>query len=511
MVHGLGRAPGSGADARAVLHACTVRSHGDHRIAMAAAVGATAADGPVEVRGANAVAKSYPGFFADFLGLGGEASVEREAVAGEAFPPPGRTERPSGACQKGRDVRGRRDEGAGLAMSSTYGHSVRVQIFGQSHSAAVGVVVDGLPAGEPVDLEGIAAFMARRAPGGTPWSTPRKEADEVEVLSGLNPEGRTCGAPLALLIAQHQHPLEGLLRAPAQAASGPCRPYGVGTLARGAGRGGRGPLLGPAHRVRLRSRWRCACRSSAGAACTSAPTSPAWPASPMRHSTRSRSIPRALAAPGAKPFPVLDDEAGRAMQAAVAGARAGKDSVGGVVECAALGMPAGVGAPMFDGLENRIAQAVFGIPAVKGLEFGAGFAAAGLYGSQDNDPWRLGPDGRVRAATNNAGGILGGISTGMPLVFRAAFKPTSSIFLRQETVDVEEACEAELALVGRHDPCVAVRAVPVVEAACALALADALADDGLLGPVSDLGRDPAELRRLERLFGDRAGWFGSGA
>lgn len=395
-------------------------------------------------------------------------------------------------------------------MSSTYGHSVRVQIFGQSHSAAVGVVVDGLPAGEPVDLEGIAAFMARRAPGGTPWSTPRKEADEVEVLSGLNPEGRTCGAPLALLIRNtntRSKDYSELRRKP--------RP-GHADLTAWARWHGEQDVAGGGHfSGRL-----TACVCAAGAVCLQVLGRRGVHVG--AHLASVAGIPDAafdpvsldsetLAAPGAKPFPVLDDEAGRAMQAAVAGARAGKDSVGGVVECAALGMPAGVGAPMFDGLENRIAQAVFGIPAVKGLEFGAGFAAAGLYGSQDNDPWRLGPDGRVRAATNNAGGILGGISTGMPLVFRAAFKPTSSIFLRQETVDVEEACEAELALVGRHDPCVAVRAVPVVEAACALALADALADDGLLGPVSDLGRDPAELRRLERLFGDRAGWFGSGA
>ena len=196
------------------------------------------------------------------------------------------------------------------------------------------------------------------------------------------------------------------------------------------------------------------------------------------------------------------------MQAAIAGARAAGDSVGGVVECAALGLPAGVGSPLFEGLENRLAQAVFGIPAVKGVEFGAGFKAAELYGSQNNDPWVLDRHGRVRTAANDAGGILGGISTGMPVVFRAAFKPTPSIALPQKTVDVAEGSDADLAVKGRHDPCVAVRAVPVVEAVCALALADALADDGLLGPVDDLGRAPADKRRLESLFGDRSIWFG---
>ncbi len=395
-------------------------------------------------------------------------------------------------------------------MSSSFGHSIRVQVFGQSHSAAVGAVVDGLPAGEPVDLDALAAFMARRAPGGAAWSTPRKEADAVEVLSGLNPDGRTCGAPLALLVRNtntRSKDYSELRRKP--------RP-GHADLTAWARWHGEQDVAGGGHfSGRL-----TACLCAAGAVCLQVLARRG--VSVGAHLASVAGIddvrfdpvaldPATLSAPGAKAFPVLDDDAGRAMQAAVAGARAAKDSVGGVVECAALGMPAGVGAPMFDGLENRIAQAVFGIPAVKGLEFGAGFGAAELYGSQNNDPWRLGDDGRVRAASNNAGGILGGISTGMPLVFRAAFKPTSSIFRRQDTVDVEAGENAELAIVGRHDPCVAVRAVPVVEAACALALADALADDGLLGPVSDLGRDPAELDRLRRLFGDRAGWYGASA
>lgn len=390
-------------------------------------------------------------------------------------------------------------------MSSSFGHSIRVQVFGQSHSAAVGAVVDGLPAGEPVDLDALAAFMARRAPGGAAWSTPRKEADAVEVLGGLNPDGRTCGAPLALLVRNtnaRSKDYSELRRKP--------RP-GHADLTAWARWHGEQDVAGGGHfSGRL-----TACLCAAGGVCLQVLARRGVLVG--AHIASVAGIedaafdpvapdPADLAAAAGKSFPVLDDEAGRAMQAAVAGARAAGDSVGGVVECAALGLPAGVGAPMFDGLENRIAQAVFGIPAVKGVEFGAGFAAAGLYGSQDNDPFGVDADGRVRARSNNAGGILGGISTGMPVVFRAAFKPTPSIGLPQRTVDLEEGSDADLSVVGRHDPCIVPRAVPVVEAACALALADALADDGLLGPVSDLGRGPGELDRLRRLFGDRAGF-----
>ena len=385
-------------------------------------------------------------------------------------------------------------------MASSFGHAVRMQVFGQSHSAGIGVVVEGLPAGEPVDLEALAAFMARRAPGKNAWSTPRAEADAPEVLSGLNPQGRTCGAPLALLIRNTntrsgdyadvaRTPRPGHADMAAQA-----RWHGEQDVAGGGHFSGRLTACiclagGVALQLLARRGVRVGAHVAAMAGVADAPFDPV------------ALTPEALAAPGAKAFPVVDDEAGRAMQAAIAGARAAQDSVGGVVECAALGMPTGVGAPMFDGLENRLAQALFGIPAVKGVEFGRGFGVAELYGSQDNDPFVLDGRGRVRTATNNAGGILGGISTGMPVVVRAAFKPTPSIGLPQRSVDVGRCCEAELSVRGRHDPCVVPRAVPVVEAACAFALLDALADDGLLGRVSDEGRDAAELARIQSLFG----------
>ena len=174
-----------------------------------------------------------------------------------------------------------------------------------------------------------------------------------------------------------------------------------------------------------------------------------------------------------KAFPAVDEAAGEAMQAAIARARAQGDSLGGVIECAVLGLPVGLGDPMFGGMENRIAGIVFGIPAVKGLEFGAGFAAAKLRGSQNNDSYTV-KDGRIETRSNHCGGILGGITNGMPLVFRAAIKPTPSIAMEQDSVNLETLTEEKLRVGGRHDPCIVPRAVPVIEAAAAIAVYDAL-------------------------------------
>ena len=365
-------------------------------------------------------------------------------------------------------------------MGSSYGANVRVQIFGQSHSAAIGVVLDGLPAGEEVDLDALAAFMGRRAPGKADWSTTRKEADAPQVLSGLNPQGRTCGAPLAMVIENtntrskdyselKRKPRPGHADYPAQV-----RWCGEQDVAGGGHFSGRltAPLCA-AGGVCLQVLARRGIRVGAHIASIAG-----IPDTPFDALGVSATLFDEVAA---KALPVVDDASGLEMQSAIAGARAACDSVGGVIECAAIGMPAGVGAPMFDGLENRIAQIVFGIPAVKGLEFGAGFKAADLYGSQNNDPYRFDPEsGSVVATSNNAGGILGGISTGMPLVLRCAIKPTPSIALEQRTVDLEAGEDALLEIVGRHDPCIVPRAVPVVEAAVAIALADALAADGRL-------------------------------
>lgn len=356
-------------------------------------------------------------------------------------------------------------------MSSCYDGNLRVSIFGQSHSGGIGVVVDGLPAGERIDLDALQGFLSRRAPGGNAWSTPRREADAPEILSGLA-DGITCGAPLSAVIRNtntrsgdyaelrdvprpghadytahiryggHQDVaggghFSGRLTAPLCVAGGVC----MQILAR------RGVHVG-AHLLRI------------GDACD------------RRFSETDLSL-NELLAPAAKAFPVLDDEAGLRMQAEIQAAKDDLDSVGGEIECAAIGVPAGVGDPMFDGMENRIARIVFAIPAVKGVEFGAGFEVSRMHGSENNDPYRM-EDGEIRTRTNHAGGILGGITSGMPILFRAAIKPTPSIPREQDSVSLSRRQSATLAVRGRHDPCIAPRAVPCMEAAMAIAILDAL-------------------------------------
>lgn len=365
-------------------------------------------------------------------------------------------------------------------MPSTFGNALRVTVFGQSHSQAVGCVVEGLPSGHVVDMEALRRFIARRAPGQGPWTTPRKEADLPRVVSGLNPKGATCGAPLAVVIENtntrsrdydnlmavprpghadytawakwHGNQdvpggghFSGRLTAPLCAAGG----IALQVLAK------RGVRVG-AHLLSVAD-----VRDEPLCALDNAPASQA----------RLRAQLDALA--DGRTFPTIDDAAGKAMLAAIDDARRVLDSVGGVVECVATGMPAGVGSPMFDGIENLVARAAFGVPAVKGVEFGRGFEAARLRGSEDNDPYRM-VDGAVTPVTNNAGGALGGITTGAPVLFRMALKPTSSISRPQESVDLTSGSDATLEVHGRHDPCVATRAVPVAEAICALALLDAL-------------------------------------
>ena len=355
-------------------------------------------------------------------------------------------------------------------MSSEFGKILKVSVFGQSHGKAIGVLVDGLPAGEAVDLEELNAFLDRRRPGKGPLSTARKESDVPVFLSGLE-DGVTCGAPLCVQIANSDQrskdyselkdkprpghadytaavkwaghadmrgggQFSGRLTAPLCVAGGIAKQI----LAR------RGVFVG-AHLA-----------SVAGIRDVSFPLYP------------DRALFEAVAA---KEFPVLDDRAGEEMRAAILAAKNDLDSVGGVIECAAVGMPAGLGGPMFEGVENRLAMALFGIPAVKGVEFGAGFAAAGMRGSEHNDPFRM-ENGEIRAVTNHAGGILGGITSGMPIVARAAVKPTPSIGIRQETVSLSARENAQLTVHGRHDPCVAHRAVPVVEAVTAVVLLDLL-------------------------------------
>ncbi|WP_251158061.1 chorismate synthase [Caniella muris] len=364
-------------------------------------------------------------------------------------------------------------------MSSTIGTSVRCTVFGQSHSEAIGCVVEGLPAGFRPDMGRLARFMARRAPGRDPWSTPRREADAPRIVSGLNPDGETCGAPLCAIVANtntrgsdyeelRRVPRPGHADWPAQV-----RWEGFQDVAGGGHFSGRltAPLCvaGGICLQMLEERGiSVAAHLAEVAGVADEPLAYRLDAPGAEATLRAQMAVLADAA-----FPVLDAGAGEAMRAAVKEARAALDSVGGVVECVATGLPAGVGSPMFDGVENLLARALFGIPAVKGVEFGSGFRAASMRGSEHNDPYVPGARG-PEPAKNDAGGILGGLTTGAPLRVAVAVKPTSSIGRPQRSVDVATGEAAELRVRGRHDPCIAPRAVPVVEAVCALVLMDAL-------------------------------------
>lgn len=351
-------------------------------------------------------------------------------------------------------------------MASTFGKLLQISVFGQSHGAAIGVTMDGLPAGLPVEMDKLQAFLARRAPGQGAWATPRKEADAVEILSGLV-DGVTCGAPLTAVIRNtntrsgdyaglHDCPRPGHADYPAEV-----KYKGAQDAAGGGHFSGRltAPICiagGICLQLLAREGVLLAAHLASVGSAADTPFDPLRPELDQVY----------------KEFPVLSSEAGEAMRREIAAAKAEGDSVGGVVECAAVGLPVGLGEPMFGGMENRIAQMVFGIPAVKGVEFGAGFGAAKLRGSQNNDPYVM-ENSEIRAKTNHAGGILGGITNGMPLIFRAAFKPTPSIAKEQESVSLAALESKNLIVHGRHDPCIAPRAVPVVEAVAAVAIYDA--------------------------------------
>ena len=356
---------------------------------------------------------------------------------------------------------------------NTLGNKLKVTVFGQSHAPAIGCVVEGLPAGFAPDMERLGAFMARRAPGQNAWSTNRKESDIPEILSGLV-EGRTCGAPIAAVIRnsdQHSRDYSGLKRTPrpSHADYTALVKYGASYDVRGGGQFS-GRLTAPLCFAGGLALQALAERGVAVAAHISQ-IETVFDESP----DFARVSRETLEALPEKPFPVFRDEAGVQMRQAIEAARLAADSVGGVVQCFVLGLPAGLGEPMFDGVENRLAAALFGIPAVRGVSFGTGFAAASMRGSAHNDPFMMEGE-RVVTRTNHAGGVLGGMTTGMPLVVNVAFKPTASIAQEQDTVDLETGSNCKLVIHGRHDPCIVPRAVPVVEAVTAAAILDLLLD-----------------------------------
>lgn len=359
-------------------------------------------------------------------------------------------------------------------MSSSFSGGIAFSLFGESHGKGIGVVLDNLPAGEPIDLEKIGAFMARRAPKKDSTSTTRNEKDIPEILSGLY-EGKTTGTPLAAVIFntdQHSGDYGNIshIARPAHADYTGFLRYNGANDPRGGGHFS-GRITAPL--------------CFAGAVCAQilerrGVTTGAHILS-IKGISDERFDPVNVTAEQlelvkSRPFPALSDAAEEKMREVINAARMDLNSVGGIVECAAVGFPAGIGSPMLDGLENIISRLVFAIPAVKGIEFGNGFDCADVFGSENNDEFTV-QDSKIVTKTNNHGGILGGISSGMPIILRAAFKPTPSISRPQNSVDFKDMTDRELIIKGRHDPCVVPRAVPCVEAALNIALVSALLDD----------------------------------
>lgn len=333
----------------------------------------------------------------------------------------------------------------------------------------MGAVIDGIPAGTVIDTEALARFMARRAPGSGPLSTPRRESDLPEIVSGTA-DGVCCGAPLCIIIkntdarsADYER-IRSVPR-PSHADYPAYVKYGGHNDIRGGGQFS-GRLTAPfcaAGGIALQLLEKRGIRVFSHI--LSAGGIKDEPFDPVSPDTER------LGALAGLRLAVLDPAAGERMAAEIKAAHADGDSVGGIVECMVTGLPAGVGEPIYDSLESRIASLVFSIPAVKGVEFGSGFAGSALRGSKNNDPYRV-LDGRIVTSSNNSGGICGGISTGMPVLFRAAFKPTPSISRPQDSVLLEEMKDETLEITGRHDPCIVPRALPAVEAAAAMAVLD---------------------------------------
>lgn len=351
-------------------------------------------------------------------------------------------------------------------MNSTWGKNIRLSVFGESHGACIGVVVDGFPAGIKLDMLEINRHMARRAPGRAKYSTPRSEADVPEIVSGVH-NGYSTGAPICCLIqntntrssdynelkrvmrpGHSDYPafikykgyndvrggghFSGRLTAPLVFAGSICRQY---LMEKG--------ILSLAHIYMINGVY----------------DTPFQTVKPTNYGNLTK-----------KPFCVIDDAQGERMIEKIEAARMAQDSVGGIIEGMLCGLPAGMGNPMFEGIEGVLAGMLFSIPAVKGVEFGAGFASAEMTGSMCNDPYVY--DGGVKTLTNHSGGIAGGITNGMPISYKVAFKPTPTISKPQQTIDIDKMENVELSAHGRHDPCILPRAVVVVESVAAIVAAD---------------------------------------
>ena len=356
---------------------------------------------------------------------------------------------------------------------TSYGRNIRIRIFGGSHDETIGLEADGIPAGIKINEESVAGFMKRRAPGYDEISSSRKESD-APVFAGGVENGETNGEKLSILIKNtdiRPEDYDATVLRPSHADyPAYVKSAGRADLSGGGHFSGRltAPLcvLGAILLDELKGRG-----ISIGAHICSIGTVSDRRFDPVKVSAED------FAAVLSHPLPVLDCGAAEKMRELILKTKAAKDSVGGVVECAVIGLPVGLGEHFFDGMESRISSLVFSVPAVKGIEFGAGFASAAMTGSENNDIYET--DGvNIVTKTNNCGGILGGMTDGMPLLFRAAVKPTPSIGMKQGSVSLTERKNVTLEIKGRHDPCIVPRIVPVIEAAAAIAVYDALLDSG---------------------------------
>ncbi|WP_196000117.1 chorismate synthase [Clostridium sp. 1001271B_151109_B4] len=350
-------------------------------------------------------------------------------------------------------------------MSGMWGNNIKISIFGESHGNAIGINIDGLPSGFEIDIDKIMIEMARRAPGKSPLSTPRKEGDIPEILSGYF-EGKTTGTPLCAIIrnsntkSKDYSKLKDVMRPGHADYTGAIRYDGFNDYRGGGHFSGRitAPLV------------------FAGAICKQILESKGIVIAAHVNSIGSVKDESFLETDindellnsfKDKELPLINANLENVMREEVMNARKDGDSIGGTIECAILGVNPGVGNPFFDSVESTLAHLMFSVPAVKGIEFGRGFDISKMRGSEANDEYYL--DGEnIKTRTNNNGGILGGITNGMPIVFNVAIKPTASIFKEQKTVNIETMEETTLKIEGRHDPCIVQRALPVIEAVAAI-------------------------------------------
>ncbi|MDO4392982.1 MAG: chorismate synthase [Bacillota bacterium] len=363
-------------------------------------------------------------------------------------------------------------------MKSTFGKNIIVSIWGGSHEDAIGVDITGLPVGTKINKQELGSFLKRRAPGTSPFATQRKEADVPIPVSGII-EGDTwivSDQTVSFQIINSNRKsgdYKNLRSVPRPGHADYTARMRYGTELNMAGGGPfsarmTAPLCiagGIALQILERQGITIGAHILSIGNIKDTPINPVNISSELADTLKSR-----------HPLAVIDPAAGKKMEEAITAASKNLDSLGGVIEGFITGLPAGIGGAMYDGLESTLAPVLFGIPAVKGVEFGAGFESATLLGSQNNDPFYYDGD-TVRTATNNHGGILGGITSGMPLITRLAFKPTPSIGREQDSVNLDTGKNEKLTITGRHDPCVAVRAVPIVEAALAIGILDCMMED----------------------------------